>query len=105
MKRILHCDSRTHPKIDGAWLLLILIFSDNRRFSLSPVFLAFEDRDHTVRLFLQTYHPFYQHLLCTKTQEFFHDKLISIHLAIRLFFYSNQTNVETGILNLIKHGK
>ena len=56
VKVTLHYDTTTRSKIDGDWPSLILIFSDNRRFSLRPIYFAYEDRDQIVRLILETYH-------------------------------------------------
>ena len=49
----LHFDQRS--KIDGDWPCLILIFSDNSRFSLRSLFFAYEDRENIARLIFETY--------------------------------------------------
>ena len=54
-------DTTSRSKIDGDWPALILIFSNNRRVPLQPIFFAFEDRDQIVRLILETY----SRLACT----------------------------------------
>ena len=54
-KVTLHFDSTTRSKIDGDWPSLILIFSENKRFSLRPIFFAYEDRAQIVRLIVETY--------------------------------------------------
>ena len=54
VKCTLHYDSTQRSKIDGDWPCLILIFSDNQRFSLCPLFFAYEDRENIVRLIVQT---------------------------------------------------
>ena len=53
-KVTLHFDATSRSKIDGDWPCLILIFSDNRRFSLRPLFFAFEDRAQIIRLIVET---------------------------------------------------
>ena len=55
IKSILHFDATSRSKIDGDWPSLILVFSDNRRYSLRPLFFAFEDRQNIVRLIVETY--------------------------------------------------
>jgi hypothetical protein len=55
VKSTLHYDTTSRSQIDGDWPALILIFSDKRRFSLRPLFFAFEDRKNIIRLFVETY--------------------------------------------------
>lgn len=55
VKVTLYYDTTSRSKIDGDWPSLILIFSDNRRFSLRPIFFAYEDRDQIIRLITETY--------------------------------------------------
>ena len=55
IKSILHFDTTSRSKIDGDWPSLILVFSDNRRYSLRPLFFAFEDRQNIGRLIVETY--------------------------------------------------
>ena len=55
VKVTLHYDTTSRSKIDGDWPSLILIFSDNRRFSLRPIFFAYEDREQIIRLITETY--------------------------------------------------
>ena len=54
-KSTLHFDSTQKSKIDGDWPCLILIFKNNLRFSLTPLFFAYEDRENIARLIIQTY--------------------------------------------------
>ena len=55
MKVTLHFDATSRSKIDGDWPCLILIFSNKRRFSLRPLFFAYEDRAQIIRLIVETY--------------------------------------------------
>ena len=55
VKSTLHFDSTQRSKIDGDWPCLILIFTNNLRFSLRPLFFAYEDRENIVRLIVETY--------------------------------------------------
>ena len=55
IKSTLHFDATSRSKIDGDWPALILVFSDNRRYSLRTLFFAFEDRQNIVRLIVETY--------------------------------------------------
>ena len=55
IKSTLHYDATTRSKIDGDWPALILIFSDGRRFTLRPLFFAYEDRAQIIRLIVETY--------------------------------------------------
>ena len=55
MKSTLYFDSTQRSKIDGDWLCLIFIFTNNLRFSLRPLFFAYEDRENIVRLIVETY--------------------------------------------------
>ena len=55
VKSTLHYDTTSRSQIDGDWPALILIFSDKRRFSLRPLFFAYEDRENIIRLFVETY--------------------------------------------------
>ena len=55
MKSTLHFDSTQRSKIDGDWPCLILIFTNNLRFSLRPLFFAYEDRENIVRLIVEIY--------------------------------------------------
>ena len=55
MKSTLYFDSTQRSKIDGDWLCLIFIFTNNLRFSLTPLFFAYEDRENIVRLIVETY--------------------------------------------------
>ena len=54
MKSTLHFDSTQRSKIDGDWPCLILIFTNNLRFSLRPLFFAYEDRENIVKLIVET---------------------------------------------------
>ena len=54
-KVTLHYDSTSRSKIDGDWPALILIFSNNQRFTLRPIFFAYEDRAQIIRLVVETY--------------------------------------------------
>ena len=55
VKATLHFDSTQRSKIDGDWPCLILIFTNNLRFSLRPLFFAYENRENIVRLIVETY--------------------------------------------------
>ena len=55
VKSTLHFDSTQRSKIDGDWPCLILIFTNNLRFSLRPLFFAYEDGENIVRLIVETY--------------------------------------------------
>ena len=55
VKSTLHFDSTQRSKIDGDWPCLILIFTNNLRFSLRPLFFAYEDRKNMVRLIVEIY--------------------------------------------------
>ena len=55
IKSTLHFDATSRSQIDGDWPALILVFSDKRRYSLRPLFFAFEDRQNIVRLIVETY--------------------------------------------------
>ena len=48
VKCTLHYDLTQRSKIDGDQPCLILIFSDNQRFSLCSLFFAYEDRKRTL---------------------------------------------------------
>ena len=54
VKSTLHFDSTQRSKIDGDWPCLILIFTNNLRFSLRPLFFAYEDRENIVKLIVET---------------------------------------------------
>ena len=54
VKTTFHFDTTSRSTIDGEWALL-LIFSDNRRFSLRPIYFAYEDRENIVSLISETY--------------------------------------------------
>ena len=51
-KVTVHYDTTQRSRIDGEWPSLILIFSDKRRFSIRPLFFAYEDKVQIVRLFI-----------------------------------------------------
>ena len=55
VKSTFHFGSTQRSKIDGKWPCLILIFTNNLRFSLRPLFFAYEDRENIVRLIVETY--------------------------------------------------
>ena len=55
VKSNVHFDSTQRSKIDRDWPCLILIFTNNLRFSLRPLFFAYEDRENIVRLIVETY--------------------------------------------------
>ena len=55
VKSTLHFDSTQRSKIDGDWPYLMLIFTNNLRFSLRPLFFAYEDRKNIVRLIVEIY--------------------------------------------------
>ena len=55
VKSTLHFDSTQRSKIDGDWPCLILIFTNNLRFSLRLIFFAYENRENIVRLIVETY--------------------------------------------------
>ena len=44
----LHFDSTQRSKVDGDWPCLILIFTNNLRFSLRPLFFAYKGRENIV---------------------------------------------------------
>ena len=54
----LHYDTTSRCKIDGEWPAIILNFSGKERYSLRPLFFAYEDRKQIVRLPVETF----QHL-------------------------------------------
>ena len=51
----LHYDTTSRCKIDGEWPAIIFSFSNGHRYSLRPLFFAFEDRAQIVRLLAETY--------------------------------------------------
>ena len=53
-KSILCYDTPSHCQIDGEWLSIILSFSDGTDFVLCPLFFAYEDREQTVLLLVET---------------------------------------------------
>ena len=53
VKSTLHFRSTQRSKIHGKWPCL-LIFTKNLRFSLRPLFFAYEDRENIVRLIVET---------------------------------------------------
>ena len=55
IKTTFHFDTTSRSCIDGEWPALILIFSDNRRFNLRPIFFAYEDRENIACLVIETY--------------------------------------------------
>ena len=54
-KCTLHFASTQRSKIDRDWSCPILIFSNIWRFSLRPLFIAYEDRENLVHLTVETY--------------------------------------------------
>ena len=55
IKVTLHYDSTSRSQIDGDWPCLIFIFSNKVRFSLRPLFFAYEDRAQIIRLIVETF--------------------------------------------------
>ena len=55
IKVTLHFGSTQKSNIDGDWPCLILIFTDNQRYSLRPLFFGYEDRENIVWLIVETY--------------------------------------------------
>ena len=55
LKSTVHFDSTQRFKIDGDWPCLMFIFTNNLRFSLRPLFFAYQDRENIVRLIVETY--------------------------------------------------
>ena len=60
----LHYDTTSRNCIDGEWASLILNFSDGNRYSLRPIYFAFEDRENISKLILETYERFSHYLQC-----------------------------------------
>lgn len=54
VKCTLHYDTTSRCKIDGEWPAIILNFSGKKRFSLRPLFFAYEDRAQIVSLIVET---------------------------------------------------
>ena len=101
VKSSLHFDSTQRSKIDDDWPCLILIFTKNVRFSLRPLFFAYEDREKIVRLIVETYIRLA--LIITST-----DKAVSAkHLwekttAIMTDSVSKNLNIEDGVPDVLK---
>ena len=55
VKTTLHYDTTSRSTIDGDWPALILVFSNNERFNLRPIFFAYEDRENITSLIVETY--------------------------------------------------
>ena len=55
VKCTLHYDTTQRCRIDGEWPALIFSFSSGYRYSLRPLFFAYEDRAQIVRLVTETY--------------------------------------------------
>ena len=54
VKTTFHYDT-TSSTIDGEWPALLLIFSNNQRFSLRPIFFSYEDRENITSLIIEIY--------------------------------------------------
>ena len=54
VKSTLHYDNTSQSKIDGEWPAIILNFGGNDRYSLRPIFFAYEDRKQITRLIIET---------------------------------------------------
>ena len=50
-----HYDTTTRNGIDGEWPAIILIFSEGKRFTLRPVFFAYEESENISNLVRETY--------------------------------------------------
>ena len=55
VKTTFHYDTTSRSTIDGEWPALLLIFSNNQRFSLRPIFFSYEDRENITSLIVETY--------------------------------------------------
>ena len=55
IKCTLHYDTTSRCKIDGDWPAIILNFGGKQRFSLRPLYFAYEDRKQIVRLLVETF--------------------------------------------------
>ena len=55
VKTTFHYDTTSRSTIDGEWPALLLIFSNNQRFSLRPIFFSYEDRENITPLIVETY--------------------------------------------------
>ena len=55
VKCTLHYDTTSRCKIDGEWPAIIFSFSDGKRYTLRPLFFAYEDWAQIVCLLVQTY--------------------------------------------------
>lgn len=55
LKCHLHYDTTSRCKIDGEWPAIIFNFSGKKRFSLRPLFFAYEDRKQIVKLLVETF--------------------------------------------------
>ena len=51
----LHFDTTSRNYIDGEWPALILNFSQGKRYTLRPVFFAYEDKENIIELIHETY--------------------------------------------------
>ena len=51
----LHYDTTSRCKIDGEWPAIIFSFANGKRFTLRPLFFAYEDRSQIVLLLAETY--------------------------------------------------
>lgn len=51
----LHFDTTSRNYLDGEWPALILNFSKGKRYTLRPVFFAYEDKENIVELLHETY--------------------------------------------------
>ena len=54
VKCTLHYDTTSRSKIPGEWPAIILNFAGRKRYSLRPMFFAYEDRAQIVRLLVET---------------------------------------------------
>ena len=55
VKCTLHYGTTSRCKIDGEWPAIIFSFSDGKRYTLRPLFFAYEDWAQIVRLLVETY--------------------------------------------------
>ena len=55
MKTTFHYDTTSRSTIDEEWPALLVIFSNNQRFSLRPIFFSYEDRENITSLIVETY--------------------------------------------------